>query len=120
MPLAPTPVNGIDRKMLERDGDEVARATSLVRYASHSSFTSHQHGWVKNSLYSRAYLKMSSVNTLLAPTSRIQLVLDTRHSQKRVARCLSNSDTKIPQTILEWSSTPNRLSGVKVWFQGLR
>ena len=43
MPLAPTPVNGIDRKMLERDGDEVARATSLVRYASHSSFTSHQH-----------------------------------------------------------------------------
>jgi len=43
MPLAPTPVNGIDRKMLERDGDEVARATSLVRYASHSSFTFHQH-----------------------------------------------------------------------------
>ena len=43
MPWAPSPVNGIDRKMLERDGDEVARATSLVRYASHSSFTSHQH-----------------------------------------------------------------------------
>jgi anti-sigma factor ChrR (cupin superfamily) len=29
--------------MLERDGDEVARATSLVRYAPNSSFTSHQH-----------------------------------------------------------------------------
>ena len=43
MPWAPSPVNGIDRKILERDGDEVARATSLVRYASHSSFTSHQH-----------------------------------------------------------------------------
>jgi len=43
MPWAPSPVNGIDRKMLERDGDEVARATSLVRYASHSSFISHQH-----------------------------------------------------------------------------
>jgi anti-sigma factor ChrR (cupin superfamily) len=43
MPWAPSPVNGIDRKMLERDGDEVARATSLVRYAPNSSFTSHLH-----------------------------------------------------------------------------
>ena len=38
-----SPVNGIDRKMLERDGDEIARATSLVRYAPNSSFTPHQH-----------------------------------------------------------------------------
>ena len=36
MPWAPSPVNGIDRKMLERDGDEVARATSLVRNAPNS------------------------------------------------------------------------------------
>jgi anti-sigma factor ChrR (cupin superfamily) len=43
MAWAPSPVNGIDRKMLERDGDEVARATSLVRYAPNSSFTSHPH-----------------------------------------------------------------------------
>ncbi len=43
MPWAPSPVYGIDRKMLERDGDEIARATSLVRYVSHSSFTPHQH-----------------------------------------------------------------------------
>jgi anti-sigma factor ChrR (cupin superfamily) len=38
-----SPVNGIDRKMLERYGDEIARATSLVRYAPDSSFTPHQH-----------------------------------------------------------------------------
>jgi anti-sigma factor ChrR (cupin superfamily) len=43
MPWVPSPVSGIDRKMLERDGDEIARATSLVRYAPHSSFTPHQH-----------------------------------------------------------------------------
>ena len=43
MPWAPSRVNGIDRKMLERDGDEVARATSLVRYAPNSIFTSHPH-----------------------------------------------------------------------------
>lgn len=30
--------------MLERDGDEVARATSLVRYAPGSSFAAHTHG----------------------------------------------------------------------------
>jgi anti-sigma factor ChrR (cupin superfamily) len=29
--------------MLERDGDEIARATSLVRYAPNSSFSQHQH-----------------------------------------------------------------------------
>ena len=29
----PSPTPGVDRKMLYREGDEVARATSLVRYA---------------------------------------------------------------------------------------
>jgi anti-ECFsigma factor, ChrR len=29
----PSPIAGIERRMLERDGAEVARATSLVRYA---------------------------------------------------------------------------------------
>ena len=39
---SPTP--GVERKMLERDGDEVARATSLVRYAPGSVFPPHEHG----------------------------------------------------------------------------
>ncbi len=30
--------------MLERDGGEVARATSIVRYAPNSSFSAHEHG----------------------------------------------------------------------------
>jgi anti-sigma factor ChrR (cupin superfamily) len=34
---------GVERKMLERDGDEVAKATSIVRYAPGSSFSSHRH-----------------------------------------------------------------------------
>lgn len=42
-PWIASPVNGVDRKMLERDGDEIARATSLVRYAPNSRFTSHLH-----------------------------------------------------------------------------
>jgi len=39
-----SPLPGVQRKMLERDGDEVARATSLVRYAAGSSFEAHKHG----------------------------------------------------------------------------
>lgn len=39
----PSPAAGVDRKMLYREGDEVARATSFVRYASGSAFPSHVH-----------------------------------------------------------------------------
>lgn len=35
---------GVDRMMLDRIGDEVAKATTIVRYAPNSSFTSHVHG----------------------------------------------------------------------------
>lgn len=39
-----SPSGGIERKMLERDGDEVARATTIVRFAPGSSFPEHEHG----------------------------------------------------------------------------
>jgi anti-sigma factor ChrR (cupin superfamily) len=39
-----SPVAGIERMMLDRIGDEVARATSLVRYAPNSEFPPHRHG----------------------------------------------------------------------------
>src|SRR5689334_15803495 len=40
----PSPIRGVDRRMLDRVGDEVARATSIVRYAPHSRFSAHTHG----------------------------------------------------------------------------
>ena len=40
----PSPIPGVDRRMLDRIGDEVARATSIVRYAPHSRFSAHTHG----------------------------------------------------------------------------
>jgi hypothetical protein len=40
----PSPIPGVDRRMLDRIGDEVARATSIVRYAPHSRFSPHTHG----------------------------------------------------------------------------
>jgi anti-sigma factor ChrR (cupin superfamily) len=39
----PSPVPGVERRMLERVGDEVARATSMVRYLPGSQFTKHHH-----------------------------------------------------------------------------
>jgi anti-sigma factor ChrR (cupin superfamily) len=38
-----SPATGIQRKLIERDGDEVARATSIVRYAPASVFVQHEH-----------------------------------------------------------------------------
>jgi len=39
----PSPQVGVERVMLDRVGGEVARATSIVRYAPQSHFPSHQH-----------------------------------------------------------------------------
>jgi len=36
-------MKGVDRRMLDRLGDEVARATSIVRYAPGSHFSAHTH-----------------------------------------------------------------------------
>lgn len=38
-----SPMPGVDRRMLDRIGDEVARATTIVRYAPESSFSPHVH-----------------------------------------------------------------------------
>jgi len=38
-----SPMQGVDRRMLDRIGGEVARATSIVRYAPNSSFSAHTH-----------------------------------------------------------------------------
>lgn len=44
LPWIASPLKGVDRRMLERDGEEVARATSVVRYAPGSAFSAHTHG----------------------------------------------------------------------------
>ncbi len=44
IPWVDSPMAGVQRRMLERDGDEVARATTIVRYAPGSYFSAHTHG----------------------------------------------------------------------------
>lgn len=43
LPWIPSPMPGVHRRMLYREGDEVARATTLVRYAAGSYFSPHRH-----------------------------------------------------------------------------
>lgn len=40
----PSPASGVERKMLDRVGAEVARATTVVRFAPGSAFAAHTHG----------------------------------------------------------------------------
>jgi len=43
MPWIPSPQAGVERRLLDRIGGEIARATSLVRYAPASAFPAHEH-----------------------------------------------------------------------------
>jgi anti-sigma factor ChrR (cupin superfamily) len=42
-PWMDSPISGVQRRMLDRIGNEVARATSVVRYAPGSQFSPHTH-----------------------------------------------------------------------------
>ena len=43
LPWVPSPTPGVSRRMLHREGGEVARATTIVRYDPGSHFPGHQH-----------------------------------------------------------------------------
>lgn len=43
IPWKSSPMPGVERRMLDRLGDEVARATTIVRYAPNSHFSRHVH-----------------------------------------------------------------------------
>lgn len=43
LPWVDSPATGVQRKLIERDGGEAARATSLVRYAPGAHFAAHTH-----------------------------------------------------------------------------
>jgi anti-sigma factor ChrR (cupin superfamily) len=44
LPWSPSPEPGVERRMFDRSGGEIARATSMVRYAPGSQFAPHVHG----------------------------------------------------------------------------
>ena len=58
-----SPRGEVDRVMLDRIGDEIARATSLVKYAPHTTFLNIDIIMVKKSSYFQAYLLKIKIST---------------------------------------------------------
>jgi hypothetical protein len=46
-----SPIQSVQRRMLVRDRDEVARATTIVKYAPYARFSRHKPVMAKNLLY---------------------------------------------------------------------
>jgi len=68
LPWMPSPQLGVERRLLERQGDEVAKVTSIVRYKPGSKFQAHHHElgeelFVLDAIQQLAYL--SNFNPLL-------------------------------------------------------
>jgi anti-ECFsigma factor, ChrR len=57
MPFVASPNPQVKRIMLDRVGDEVARATSIVRYEPGSTFERHMHGGGEEILVFRRHIE---------------------------------------------------------------
>lgn len=44
IPFVDSPIQGVQRRMLDRTGNEVARATTIVKYSPFARFPRHKHG----------------------------------------------------------------------------
>lgn len=72
-----SPMPGVERMMLDRVGDEIARATSLVRFAPHSVFSSHNHSGGEEFLVLEGVFSDEHQTTQRGAMYVIQLVLLT-------------------------------------------
>jgi anti-sigma factor ChrR (cupin superfamily) len=73
-----SPMPGVERKMLDRIGGEVARATSIVRYAPKSRFSEHAHGGGEEFLVLEGVF--SDEHGDYGPGTYIRNPIGTRHS----------------------------------------
>jgi hypothetical protein len=64
LPWMASPMAGVERRLLDRCGGEVARATSIVRYGPGSRFEPHNHG-----LLIRRVLSKNTIRDFLFRTS---------------------------------------------------
>jgi anti-sigma factor ChrR (cupin superfamily) len=110
-----SPEAGVERLLLERDGGEVARATSIVRYAPGSRFPSHRHELGEEFLvlegtfsdergdYPCGTYVRNPPGSAHAPSSADGCVIFVKLRQ------MSANDTQrcvVPPSALEWASTP--------------
>jgi len=67
LPWIASPELGVERRMLERQGDEVAKATSIVRYQPGSKFQIHTHELGEEIFVLMAHSVMSQGIYLISP-----------------------------------------------------
>jgi anti-sigma factor ChrR (cupin superfamily) len=99
-----SPIASVKRKMLDRVGDEVARATSIVRYLPGSSFGAHEHGGgeeilVLDGIFSDEYGDYPAGTYLRNPPG-------TRHAPKSEAGCTL--------FVKLWQFTPDDRQSVRI------
>ena len=82
-----SPMPGVERRMLDRIGDEVARATSIVRYAAESHFSAHVHGGGEEFLVLEACSRTSTAIFQRGLMSATRHSPVTRRARRWAARC---------------------------------
>ena len=81
----PSPMPGVERRMLDRVGDEVARATTIVRYAAGSRFSAHTHGGGEEFLVLDGVF--SDEHGDYGPGTYVRNPIGTRHSPRSDEGC---------------------------------
>jgi anti-sigma factor ChrR (cupin superfamily) len=105
LPWVDSPLPGVQRRMLERDGGEVARATSIVRYAPNSSFSPHTHGGGEEFLVLDGVFSDESGD--FGPGMYVRNPPGSRHTPRSDAGCRWT-----PTTRISYASTPRRRPGI--------
>ncbi len=120
LPWAASPLAGVDRRMLDREGGEVARATSIVRYAPGSHFERHVHGGGEEILVLEG--TFSDERGDHPAGSYLRNPPGSAHAPFSVDGCLLL--VKLwqfgPATPKRWPSTPSKPLGAKAWCPGCR
>ena len=111
MPWLPSPAAGVERRQLDRQGEEVARATSIVRYASGSYFAAHTRGGGEEIFVLEGSSPMNMGTIHPEATCAILPEPLTPLSQNRAASPSSSSGSSILVTHKPSVSKPNRAAG---------
>ncbi|MEM7253565.1 MAG: cupin domain-containing protein [Pseudomonadota bacterium] len=84
-PWIPSPMPGVSRRMLDRVGDEVARATSIVRYDAGSHFSAHTHNGGEEFLVLAGVFQDEHGDYPVG--TYVRNPIDTRHTPASVEGC---------------------------------
>jgi anti-sigma factor ChrR (cupin superfamily) len=115
LPWVASPVPGIERRMLDREGGEVARATSIVRYAPGSQFSTHTHAFGEEIYVIEGDL--SDEHGDYAAGTYIKNPPGSAHAPKTVAGCL----LFVKLRHLDPQDTARQVVDTRLspWYQGL-